>query len=108
MPTCARPRTNGGRGISRRFAGPPRVKPGPTKLMPETVQPKGPSLWEALRLLPRLRHDPLGTMSDCVAHYGGFIRLPSLRPTFILSNPADIRHVMVTNADNYHKTGGLM
>lgn len=75
--------------------------------MPESVQPKGPSLWEALRSIPRLRRDPLGTMADCVARYGDFVRVPTLQPTFILSNPADIRHVMVANAENYHKTGGL-
>jgi cytochrome P450 len=53
-------------------------------------------------------HDKLGFLSRSAAKYGEVVRLQLGGPTYLLSNPADIRHVLVANADNYEKTPRLI
>ena len=42
--------------------------------------------------------------SASAGEYGGVVRLQLGRPTYLLSNPDDIKHVLVDNHRNYDKT----
>lgn len=53
-------------------------------------------------------HDKLGFLSRAAADYGEVVRLELGMPTYLLTNPADIRHVLVGNAGNYEKTPRLI
>ena len=63
--------------------------------------------------LPRIGHlrqflrDKLGFLSRCAAAYGDVVRLEVGAPTYLVSNPEDIRHVLLTNCDNYAKTSRI-
>jgi cytochrome P450 len=57
-------------------------------------------------LLPFVR-DRLGFLQRCAADYGGVVRLHLGEPTFLLTSPDDIRHVLVVNGENYIKSPRL-
>jgi len=67
----------------------------------------GPSRLQLLRALPRLRVQLVETLRDYSEQYGEAYLLPLRLPTYVLSNPDDIKHILVANPRNYHKTGGL-
>ena len=54
--------------------------------------------------LPEFLYDKLGFLSRCAAQYGDVVKLKIGEPTFLLSNPEDIKHVLVVNPDNYVKS----
>ncbi len=73
----------------------------------------GPPVSRWWGALPEFRRDILGFLLSCQA-YGDVVKLPVglvfellLRQrgavTYILNHPADIKHVLVTNQDNYRK-----
>lgn len=65
----------------------------------------GPSGREALRLLPRLRQDPLPVFCELSRTYGGVFRVPLPRDNQLLmvSDPELAAHVLVSNQANYVK-----
>jgi cytochrome P450 len=67
----------------------------------------GPSRWELLRNVRRIRRDVAGWLVEQHRRHGPAVLLPLRWPTFLLTTPEDIKHILVTNPRNYHKTGGL-
>jgi cytochrome P450 len=64
----------------------------------------GPKGYSLVGHLPDFLRDKLGFLSRCAARYGDVVKLQIGEPTFLLNNPDDIRHVLVTNPDNFDKT----
>jgi cytochrome P450 len=64
----------------------------------------------APRTVPRVGHlpaflrDKLGFLSQAAAQCGDVVRLELGTPTYLLSHPDDIRHVLLSKFDNYAKT----
>ncbi|HSM23378.1 MAG TPA: cytochrome P450, partial [Anaerolineaceae bacterium] len=63
-----------------------------------------PNSFKLLLSLPKLRDDTLGFLQNAVNQYGDLIRY-KIGPlnAFVLSNPADIQHVLQDNNRNYSK-----
>jgi cytochrome P450 len=76
--------------------------------MSDPRPPAGPPRWSLLLDYLRGRQKSLPYLSMLQRRYGDTIKLPLRVPTYILSHPADIRHVLITNRLNYGKTGGLV
>ncbi|MDB6109608.1 MAG: Cytochrome [Pedosphaera sp.] len=72
-------------------------------------QPKtpGPSRLQLVRAYPRIRRDLTRYLADLATQYGDTVLLPLRYPTYMVRNPADIKHILVANFQNYHKAGGL-
>jgi cytochrome P450 len=70
---------------------------------PQTA-PSGPWGYPLLGHLPYFLPDKLGFLSRCAAEYGDVVKLKIGEPTFMLTNPEDIKHVLVLNPDNYVKS----
>ncbi len=68
----------------------------------------GPSRLDLLMNARRIRGNVLGSLQEWHKQYGDIVELPLKRRTFLLYSPSDIRHVLVTNQRNYHKTGGIL
>ena len=64
----------------------------------------GPKSYPLVGHVPAFLRDKLGFLSRCAAQYGEVVKLNIGEPTFLLNNPDDIRHVLVTNPDNFDKT----
>ena len=64
----------------------------------------GPPGYPFLGHVPEFLRDKLGFLSMCAAGYGDVVRLHIGEPTFLLNNADDVKHVFVTNPDNYDKT----
>ncbi|MEQ1679908.1 MAG: cytochrome P450 [Nitrospira sp.] len=80
-------------------------------ILPPTLS--GPSVSRWWGCFPDLRRDTLGFLIQCQA-YGDVVKLPMglvvellLRQRdaamYVLNHPADVKHVLVTNQDNYRK-----
>jgi cytochrome P450 len=70
-----------------------------------SAYPPGPRGYPILGVLPQLRSDPLGTFLDAANRYGDIVHLKAGPYSgFLLSDPADIKHVLQDNARNYHKS----
>jgi cytochrome P450 len=56
-------------------------------------------------MLPRVRRDPAGVFLDAARRFGdvSYFRIGPRRG-FLITNPADVRHVLQDNARNYHKS----
>lgn len=67
----------------------------------------GPSRLRLLRDLPTLRHGLVEYLCRLVSEYGETVHFPLLRPTYLVTNPKDVHHLLVVNPRNYHKAGGL-
>lgn len=69
------------------------------------VNAPGPSGREAIRLLPRLRENPLTYISWLTRTYGDLVRVPLPRGNQLLltSRPDLVAQVLVSNQDNYVK-----
>ena len=67
--------------------------------------PPGPSGVPLLGMLPALRRDPLRAFTDAAVRFGdvAFFKVGSRRG-YLITNPADIRHVLQDNARNYQKS----
>jgi cytochrome P450 len=56
-------------------------------------------------MLPQLRSDPLRTFRDAADQYGEIVYLKAgPYDGYLVSSPADIKHVLQDNARNYHKS----
>jgi cytochrome P450 len=70
-----------------------------------STYPPGPRGYPVIGLLPQLRSDPIRTFLDAADQYGDIVHLKAgPYHGFLLSNPADIKHVLQDNARNYHKS----
>jgi cytochrome P450 len=69
------------------------------------MRPPGPHGWPLLGLLPALRRDAIGVFMDAAARYGdiAYLRIGP-QQGYLITNPADVRHVLQDNARNYHKS----
>jgi cytochrome P450 len=67
----------------------------------------GPSALPLVGHAPAFLRDKLGFLSRCAAEYGDVVRLDIGGPTYLVSGPDDIKHVLVSNSDNYEKTPRL-
>ena len=56
-------------------------------------------------MLPAVRRDPTGVFMRAALRYGdvAFLKIGNRRG-FLITNPADVRHVLQDNARNYHKS----
>jgi cytochrome P450 len=75
--------------------------------MPDSVTPlpPGPRGVPILGMLPALRRDPTGTFIHAAQRYGDVVYFKiANRRGFLITNPADVRHVLQDNARNYHKS----
>jgi cytochrome P450 len=69
------------------------------------MYPPGPRGYPVLGMLPQLRSDPIRTFLDAADQYGDVVHLKAgPYHGYLLSNPADIKHVLQDNARNYHKS----
>jgi cytochrome P450 len=67
--------------------------------------PPGPRGYPILGMLPQLRADPIRTFLDAADEYGEVVHLKAgPYHGYLLSDPADIKHVLQDNARNYHKS----
>lgn len=67
--------------------------------------PPGPRGYPILGMLPQLRSDPMRTFLDAADRYGDIVHLKAgPYHGFLVSAPADIKHVLQDNARNYHKS----
>jgi cytochrome P450 len=56
-------------------------------------------------MLPALRRDPAGVFLRAARRFGDVVYLKiGSRRGFLITNPADVRHVLQDNARNYHKS----
>jgi cytochrome P450 len=68
-------------------------------------RPPGPRGVPILGLLPAVRRDPTGVFMRAAQRFGDVVYFKILnRRGFLISNPADVRHVLQDNARNYHKS----
>lgn len=67
--------------------------------------PPGPRGYPVIGMLPQLRADPIRTFLDAADEYGDVVHLKAgPYHGYLLSDPADIKHVLQDNARNYHKS----
>jgi len=70
-----------------------------------TSLPPGPRGLPILGMLPAVRRDPTGTFGRAAQRYGDVVYFKiANRQGFLITNPADVRHVLQDNARNYHKS----
>ena len=67
----------------------------------------GPSYSNILWRLFFRRQSFIDHLLDLANEHGDTFMLPLTHPTFFIRNPEDIKHLLVSNPLNYHKTGGL-
>jgi len=67
----------------------------------------GPSYSNILWRLLFRRKSFIDHLLDLAKEHGDTFMLPLTHPTFFIRNPEDIKHLLVSNPLNYHKTGGL-
>ena len=72
--------------------------------LPSTSVPPGDSL---VGRLPFFIRKTLGLLSKYKFQYDDVVKLRIGEPTYLLTNPEDIKYVLVTNAENYIKTPQL-
>jgi cytochrome P450 len=67
--------------------------------------PPGPRGLPVLGMLLAIRRDSIGTFSNAARRYGdvAYFKIGP-RQGFLITNPADVRHVLQDNARNYHKS----
>lgn len=72
-------------------------------LQKNRTDPSGPRGLPLIGHIPEFLRDRLGFLSRCAAEYGDVVRLNIGGRTFLLNNPDDIKHVLVTHSENYDK-----
>jgi cytochrome P450 len=73
--------------------------------MTSSAFPPGPRGYPIIGLLPQLRSDPVRTFLDAADRYGDIAYLKAgPYHGFLVTDPADIKHVLQDNARNYHKS----
>src|SRR5262245_48498369 len=69
------------------------------------VRPPGPRGLPILGMLPAVKRDPTGVFLDAARRFGEVSYLQiGPRNGYLLTNPADVRHVLQDNARNYRKS----
>ena len=69
------------------------------------MRPPGPSGLPILGMLPAVRRDPTGVFMRAAHRFGDVVYFKiGPRRGYLISNPADVRHVLQDNARNYHKS----
>jgi cytochrome P450 len=71
------------------------------------AEPPGPPALPLLGHAPAFLRDKLGFLTRSAASYGDVVRLRIGGRTYLLTHPDDIKHVLVSNSDNYEKTPRL-
>ena len=82
--------------------------------MDHKTELSGPPGHLFLGCLPEFRRDILGFLLDCARKYGDVVRLPyglagilikgrRDAAAYLLNSPSDIKHVLVTNQNNYQR-----
>ena len=67
--------------------------------------PPGPRGVPLLGMLPALRRDPTAVFMGAARRFGDVVYLKiGSRRGFLITNPADVRHVLQDNARSYHKS----
>src|SRR5688572_4395495 len=67
--------------------------------------PPGPRGLPILGMLPAVRRDPTGVFMRAARRFGDIAYLKiGPRQGYLITNPADVRHVLQDNARNYHKS----
>jgi cytochrome P450 len=69
--------------------------------------PAGPPARWLVGHLPYFARDRVGFLARCAAEYGEVVPLRIGKPALLLTNPDDLRHILITNASNYVKTPRL-
>src|ERR1700722_12906183 len=67
----------------------------------------GPTRLQMLCALPRINRGLVEYLRELAGQYGETVLLPIRYPTYLLTNPDDIKYILVGNPQNYHKAGGL-
>ena len=67
----------------------------------------GPPGWPVIGHLPAFLSHKLGFLTLCAERYGDIVPPRIGEPTFLLNDPAAIKHVLVDNIGNYSKTWRL-
>jgi cytochrome P450 len=68
-------------------------------------RPPGPRGLPVLGVLPAIRRHPTAVFTDAARRFGDVVYLKiGPRRGYLITNPADIRHVLQDNARNYHKS----
>jgi cytochrome P450 len=67
----------------------------------------GPPALPIVGHAPAFLRDKLGFLSRCAGAYGDVVRLEIGGPTYLVTHPDDVRHVLVSGSDNYEKTARL-
>jgi cytochrome P450 len=75
--------------------------------LPYARRPTGPRGLPLVGNLPWFLADKLGFLTSCAARYGDVVKLRIGEPTYLLTNPADIQHVLLDKALSYSKTPRL-
>jgi cytochrome P450 len=69
------------------------------------VRPPGPGGLPFLGVLPALRRNPTAVFIDAARRFGDVVYLRiGPRRGYLITNPADVRHVLQDNARSYHKS----
>ena len=69
------------------------------------ARPPGPRGVPILGMLPAVRRDPAGVFMHAAQRYGDVVYFKiANRHGYLITNPADVRHVLQDNARNYHKS----
>src|SRR5262245_27429255 len=67
--------------------------------------PPGPRGFPIVGVLPAMRRDPMAVFTNAAHRFGDVAYLKiGPRRGFLITNPADVRHVLQDNARNYHKS----
>jgi cytochrome P450 len=67
--------------------------------------PPGPRGMPILGMLPAVRRDPAGVFMRAAQRFGEVVYFKiGPRRGYLITNPADVRHVLQDNARNYHKS----
>jgi cytochrome P450 len=83
-----------------RSSKPARKRPG----QPPVITAPGPSSFDMLKALPRIRNDQLGFMTETRERYGDVVQFPVPNTTaYMISHPDDVDHVMRVHARTYGK-----
>src|SRR5918994_2397676 len=73
--------------------------------LPVRMLPPGPRGVPILGVLPALRRNPTAVFLSAARRFGDVVYLKiGSRRGFLITNPADVRHVLEDNARNYHKS----
>ncbi len=71
----------------------------------ERMRPPGPRGVPFLGMLPAIKRDPTGVFIKAARRFGDVVYMRfGPRRGYLITNPADVRHVLQDNARNYHKS----